>query len=125
MYFYKKKKMYSKELLKGTLKPIILKLLSEKEKMYGYEIVRAVKDISEEKILIKEGSLYPLLHSLNKEGILKTEPVMIGKRVRKYYKLTKKGKTATAASISELSDFLKTIEKIITSKPNPSHAFNI
>ena len=123
MYVCKKKKMYSKELLKGTLKPIILKLLSERGKMYGYEIVQAVKILSDEKITIKEGSLYPLLHSLNDDGILKTEPVMIGKRVRKYYTLTKKGKTATVNSISELNDFLETIEKIITNKPNPNHAF--
>ena len=115
--------MYSKELLKGTLKPIILKLLSERGKMYGYEIVQAVKILSDEKITIKEGSLYPLLHSLNSDGILKTEPVMVGKRVRKYYTLTKKGKTVTADSISELNDFLGTIGKIITNKPNPNHAF--
>ena len=117
--------MYSKELLKGTLKPIILKLLSENGRMYGYEIVQAVKVLSDEKILVKEGSLYPLLHSLTKEGILKTEPVMIGKRVRKYYTLTKEGKTATANSLSELSDFLKTIEQIISTKPNPNHAFKL
>ena len=117
--------MYSKELLKGTLKPIILKLLSERGKMYGYEIVQAVKILSDEKITIKEGSLYPLLHSLNEEGILKTEPVMIGKRVRKYYALTKKGKAATAASISELNDFMKTIGKIISPKSKPNHAFKL
>ena len=38
--------MYSKELLKGTLKPIILKLLSDTDRMYGYEIVQAVKQLS-------------------------------------------------------------------------------
>jgi len=108
--------MYSKELLKGTLKPILLKLLSENGKMYGYEIVQAVKTLSDDKIVIKEGSLYPLLHTLNKEGILEAEPVMIGKRVRKYYTLTKKGKRATADSVSELSDFLSTIEQIISNK---------
>ena len=117
--------MFSKELLKGTLKPIILKLLSENDKMYGYEIVQAVKQLTDEKIVIKEGSLYPLLHSLAKEGTLNTESVMMGKRVRKYYSLTETGKEATAHSLSELSDFLKTIEKLISTKPNPSHAIKL
>lgn len=108
--------MYSKELLKGTLKPIILKLLSEKESMYGYEIVQAVKELSAGKIVIKEGSLYPLLHSLMKDGTLETEAVMIGKRVRKYYRLSQKGKTVTTETLSELQDFIKTIEQIIYPK---------
>ncbi len=108
--------MYSKELLKGTLKPIILKLLSDTERMYGYEIVRAVKQFSGGKILIKEGSLYPLLHSLAKEGTLETESVMIGKRVRKYYRLSKKGKTIASETLTELQDFIKTIQQIIHSK---------
>ena len=108
--------MYSKELLKGTLKPIILKLLSDTERMYGYEIVQAVKQLSDGKIMIKEGSLYPLLHSLNKEGTLEVEPVMIGKRVRKYYRLSQKGKMVTTDVLAELHDFLGTIQQIIHSK---------
>ena len=108
--------MYSKELLKGTLKPIVLKLLSDNERMYGYEIVQAVKQLSDGKILVKEGSLYPLLHSLVKEKALETEPVMIGKRVRKYYRLSKKGKKITIESLAEIHGFLETIQHIIHSK---------
>ena len=108
--------MYSKELLKGTLKPIILKLLSDSKRMYGYEIVQAVKELSGGKIVIKEGSLYPLLHSLAREGALETESVMIGKRIRKYYRLSKKGKTVTKETLTELHDFLKTIQQVIHSK---------
>jgi DNA-binding PadR family transcriptional regulator len=108
--------MYSKELLKGTLKPIILKLLSDTERMYGYEIVRAVKQMSGGKILIKEGSLYPLLHSLAKDGALETESIMIGKRVRKYYRLSQKGEVVTSETLSELHDFIKTIQLIIHPK---------
>ena len=115
--------MYSKELLKGTLKPIILKLLSDTDRMYGYEIVQAVKQLSDGKIVIKEGSLYPLLHSLAKEGSLETESVMIGKRVRKYYRLSKSGKKVSKESLSELHDFLGTIQQIIHPKQG-EYAFN-
>ena len=77
--------MYSKELLKGTLSAIILKLLADNGKMYGYQITQTVKELSDSMILIKEGSLYPALHKLQKEGIVDVENVNIGKRVRRYY----------------------------------------
>ena len=69
MYIYN---MYSKELTKGTLQPIILKLLSESDKMYGYEITQKVKALTKGKIDISEGALYPILHRLEHQGVLDT-----------------------------------------------------
>ena len=108
--------MYSRELLKGILKPIILKLLSENERMYGYEIVQEVKRLSDNKILIKEGSLYPTLHTLAHEGYLETESVMVGKRTRKYYKLTGSGKGQVQPALDELLDFAGTLQSLFGSK---------
>ena len=81
------------------------KLLEENGKMYGYEICQKVKDISDGKILIKDGSLYPALHKLLKDGILTTEEVNIGKRVGKYYTLTPKGKGETENSGERIGRF--------------------
>lgn len=106
--------MYSKELLKGTLSAIILKLLAENERMYGYQIAQKVKELSSDKILIKEGSLYPALHKLKEDGLVTIETVHIGKRVRRYYKLTPKGMTTKSEKVKEIEDFIKTIKKIIT-----------
>ena len=108
--------MYSKELIKGTIKPIILKMLSEKERMYGYEIVQEVKALSAGKIHIKEGSLYPILHALKKEGILETESREVGGRTRKYYSISEKGKPKVAESLNELSDFVQTLQLILNPK---------
>lgn len=109
--------MYSRELLKGILKPIILKLLSENSKMYGYEIVQKVKDLSGDKILIKEGSLYPALHALTKEGYLDTESVSVGNRTRKYYKLTSRGTGQVQLALDELLDFAQTLKTLFEPKP--------
>ncbi len=111
--------MYSRELLKGILKPIILKLLSEEERMYGYEIVQKVKEKTEGRILIKEGSLYPTLHALTKEGFLTTESVLVGNRTRKYYSLTKKGTGLVAPTMQELSDFQSTLS-LLFGKQKPA-----
>ena len=108
--------MYSKELTKGTLLPIILKLLSNAEKMYGYEITQKVKELTRGKIDISEGALYPILHKLEADGILETEKVYIGKRVRKYYRVTKDGTKAVQEITQELNDFIATLSIIFNEK---------
>ena len=112
--------MYSKELLKGTLSTIILKLLTHNEKMYGYEITQRVKILSEGKIEFKEGSLYPALHKLKDDGLINTEKEMVNNRIRKYYSLTDKGILATREKVDELNQFITTIQKIMTVNPNLS-----
>ena len=109
--------MNQTELLKGTLGTIILRLLEEKGRMYGYEITQLVKEMSDEKVLVKEGSLYPALHKLEADGLVVAEEVFIGKRLRKYYTLTKPGKKAAKASVDELLAFLQTIHNLITAEP--------
>ena len=98
--------MYNKELTKGTLQPIILKLINGRDKMYGYEITQEVKALTLGKIDISEGALYPILHKLEAKGILETEKVYIGKRVRKYYSVTKEGKKAVVEISEEINDFI-------------------
>lgn len=108
--------MYSKEIIKGTLQPIILKLLEENGPMYGYEITQKVKMLTEGKIEITEGALYPALHKLEAEGVLKTEKKFIGKRVRKYYTLTDQGMSAVTQRVNELLDFVATINLLMKNK---------
>jgi PadR family transcriptional regulator, regulatory protein PadR len=107
--------MYSKELLKGTLSAIVLKLLAVNGKMYGYQITQIVKQLSDDKILLKEGSLYPALHKLKDDGLIEVQTENIGKRVRHYYSLTPKGVKIKQEKEAELKDFISTINKIITS----------
>jgi len=108
--------MYSKDLIKGTLQPIILKLLEANKKMYGYEITQKVKELTKGKIEITEGALYPTLHKLEAEGILKTEKKYIGKRVRKYYTLTKAGNSVVTQKVHELADFVSAIRILLHAK---------
>lgn len=105
--------MYSSELIKGTLKTIILNLLKDGNKMYGYEITQKVKELTSEKIQITEGALYPTLHALEKQGDVITEKVYIGKRVRKYYILTDQGKKTVSERVSELADFMNTMRFLL------------
>lgn len=109
--------MYSSELIKGTLKTIILKLLSETKRMYGYEITQRVKELTGDKIQITEGALYPTLHALEEHGAVTTEVVNIGKRVRKYYTLTPKGKKEASEKVNEFAEFMGTMQFLLNIKP--------
>jgi PadR family transcriptional regulator, regulatory protein PadR len=109
--------MYSSELIKGTLKTIVLKLLEDNKRMYGYEISSKVKELTSEKIILTEGALYPTLHSLEAEGLVTTETEFIGKRVRKYYSLSKKGKTTSKERVNEFTDFINTMKFLLDIQP--------
>ena len=98
-----------KDWLKGSLRTVILKLLSEHTRMYGYEITRLVEEVTEGQIQITEGALYPSLHKLEADGLLVSERVMIGKRVRKYYSLTTKGQTAASRNVEDYFSFVRTM----------------
>jgi DNA-binding PadR family transcriptional regulator len=105
--------MHSPELLKGTLQTILLKVLKDHGKMYGYEITQRVKELSDGRILLTEGALYPALHKLESEGLLKTETVMMGKRVRKYYSLTTEGKSLVKERVIEFLEFIRTMGNVL------------
>ncbi|HZI25151.1 MAG TPA: PadR family transcriptional regulator [Chryseolinea sp.] len=108
--------MHSRELLKGTLSVIILKLLSERERMYGYEMYQQVKELSDGKILLKDGSLYPALQKMTSDGLLSFKEENVGGRIRKYYYLTKKGQKEKIAYVDEVKDFINTLNKIVFSE---------
>ena len=57
----------NKELLKGSTSLLVLRLL-ETENMYGYEMINTLKERSENVFELKEGTLYPILHSLEENG---------------------------------------------------------
>ena len=101
------------QLFKGSLSTIVLKLLSEQDKMYGYEITKKVKELTGGEVNITEGALYPALHKLEAEGLLTVTMENIGNRPRKYYKLTRIGKKEAKNKIEELKDFFQQMQLVL------------
>ncbi len=110
--------MKSKEFIKGTIKTIVLKLLNEQKKMYGYEISQRVKELSSGEIELTYGALYPILYKLESEGELVTESEIVDGRVRKYYSLTKQGTETAKVKVAELDRFADLIKIIMSPAPN-------
>lgn len=114
--------MISSDLLKGSLKTIVLKLLEENGRMYGYDITRKVEELTDGRIKLTYGALYPVLHKLEKEGVLITEAENFNNRTRIYYSLTPMGTSVVAVKLQELNDFMEALRRIIDAKPGLSNA---
>ncbi|MFC3878857.1 PadR family transcriptional regulator [Algoriphagus namhaensis] len=111
--------MSNNNLIKGSLQTIILKLLEENDRMYGYEITQRVKELTAGEIKITEGALYPALHKLEAEGLLSTEIEQVDNRVRKYYSLTQSGQKEMSNKMSELNSFVENLQLILNPEMKP------
>lgn len=84
--------MVSKNLMAASTKPLILSIL-ERGEIYGYQIIQNVIDISGGTLEWSEGMLYPVLHRMEKENLIRSQWKISEKgRRRKYYRLTEQGK---------------------------------
>ena len=102
----------SKELLKGSTPIMVMSVLKGKD-MYGYIIIKELQNRSEDVFVLKEGTLYPILHALEKEGYLESYWDEYDNRKRKYYHLTRKGEKQLEAKKKEWQVYSKTVGKVL------------
>jgi DNA-binding PadR family transcriptional regulator len=89
--------MISKDLVAASSKPLILSILADGEN-YGYAILQRVHELSSEQIEWTEGMLYPVLHRLESEGLIRARWTQAETgRERKYYRLSQKGQNTLEA----------------------------
>jgi len=103
----------NKSLINSNTKMLILKLLEE-EDMYGYQMIEQLDKRSNNIFALKAGTLYPLLHGLEKmELICSYDDRVEGARVRKYYSLTKKGKRELIEKKQEWKEYTDAINLVM------------
>ncbi len=105
--------MISNEFIKGLIKPIVLKLLEDNGRLYGYEITRKVEALTEGQIRLTFGALYPILHKLEADGLVVTETETVNNRARVYYLLSNDGKVSAREKIAEMEAFIRTLGRLI------------
>lgn len=86
--------------MSGVPELLVLRLLSRQE-MYGYELVRAIRVVSDEAFTLAEGVVYPLLHSLEARKYLAAREKTVEGRNRVYYTVTQRGKKRLSELTSE------------------------
>ena len=100
----------SPDLVRGALEPVILEVIAGGA-TYGYEIAKAIEQTSGGHLLAQEGTLYPLLSKLRREGLVDYQwRESDAGPPRKYYSLTAKGR----AHLGELDAYWKHINKTIS-----------
>ncbi len=84
--------MIAKDLVAASARPLLLSILAEGES-YGYELTRKVRELSEGVLEWSDGMLYPVLHRLEREGLIVSEWKQSETgRERKYYRLSSGGR---------------------------------
>ena len=105
------------ELLKGIYPILILKLLNGNSPMYGYQIEKNVRILSDDQFSITQGSLYPILHKLEEKGLIRSFSKEVKNRTRKYYSITAKGTKDYDLRTSEVRSIFDNLLSFLNREP--------
>jgi PadR family transcriptional regulator, regulatory protein PadR len=105
--------MNDSELLKGSTAMLVLALLRRKT-MYGYEIIKAMDESTAGFFRFKEGTLYPILHSLENSGCVEAKwEETESRRKRKYYSITEFGRKELKRREAEWCEFFSAVNGVL------------
>ena len=103
-----------KSLLSGSAALLALSLLATGD-MYGYQMIAELEARSDHTFQMKEGTLYPILHALEREGAVQAyEQEAPGNRIRRYYRLTPKGRKLLEEKKAEWRTFSRAVNAIVS-----------
>ena len=102
-----------RNLMKGSIDYLLLCLITQ-QPMYGYQILKELEGRSQGYFKLKEGTLYPALHRLERTGLLAGRwQVLSGGRQRRYYHITEKGRSVLVERTAQWQDFFAALNLIV------------
>ena len=99
--------------MSGSSQMLVLSILNEKP-YYGYELIKTLKQRSNDTFDMKEGTLYPILHKLENSGLVSSSNQEVSGRVRTVYVITEKGQKALAKEKQEWTEFSAAVNQVLT-----------
>ena len=99
--------------MSGSSRLLVLKLLNEKS-FYGYELIKTLKERSNDVFDMKEGTLYPILHKLENDELITSSNQEVSGRVRKVYTITEKGTRVLVKEHEEWREFSLAVNQVLT-----------
>jgi len=103
------------DILQGTLALLVLKSLATSPRMHGYAITTHIQRVSADLLRVEEGSLYPALHRMEQEGLLKAEWGITEKnREARFYSITPKGRKQLAAEEESWARLTEGVNRVIS-----------
>ncbi|MCD6524432.1 MAG: PadR family transcriptional regulator [Thermococcus sp.] len=101
-----------KDLRSGLYSYLVLSILDKEGELHGYAIRKRLGELSEGKLVPSEGTLYGILKSLKKLGLVEDSWAEVGGRPRKYYSLTELGKEVLDELRQELQVIVETLKRL-------------
>lgn len=112
-----RRKRTNPDFLNGVPELLVLRLLSVRP-MYGYELVQEIRRSSNEVLEFGEGCIYPMLHRLEREGILSSRRQTVAGRERVVYRATAKGKKRLAQSTADWRQIAQAVNGVLEGGPH-------
>lgn len=106
------REMNARDLLRGNMELLLLSALDDGAK-YGYLIQKTLHDRSDGAVSVQAGTLYPLLHKLEAESLIKSRWDDSTGRRRKWYELTAAGRRHFARQVRQWTDYKDCVERIL------------
>jgi len=112
---YRRKDIIDFQMIKGSVSMMLLGLLGTSD-MYGYQMIQEITKRSNGTFEFKEGSLYPVLHELEKKQLIESywENTAL-KRKRKYYHITKKGRVKFKEKLDDWQNVTRSVGDVVKS----------
>lgn len=109
-----KAKDYLGDLLRGSTESLLLALIGDSP-MYGYSLIKEVQKRTDGHLQFKEGTIYPALHRLEQDSLIRGEWVSVNGMERRYYSLTEEGHRVLQSRKEQWRQFSTAVNRIIDS----------
>ena len=100
------------DFLNGIPEMLLLRLLRDRPQ-YGYELVRAIREQTAGVLDFGEGAIYPILHRLEQEGLLRSRRESVSGRSRIVYRLTRAGTQRLDGSVSRWDEVVRSVNQLL------------
>jgi PadR family transcriptional regulator PadR len=106
-----------KELLRGNTQSLLLYLIAKSGRIHGYRLIQEIRSRSKGYFQFRAGTVYPVLHKLEREGFIRGEwAAPSGRQQRRHYTITEKGKRALSRQLSTWAEFTAAMNLILQPK---------
>ncbi|GIQ69464.1 PadR family transcriptional regulator [Xylanibacillus composti] len=106
----------NKELLKGSTGILVLSALAQRD-LYGYQLIKELEQQSDGTFVLKEGTLYPILHGMEAEKWVEAYWEEAEGRRRKYYRITDSGRKQLEEKKREWRLFRGAVDRVLGEEP--------
>lgn len=106
---------WESDVRRGLLRLLVLAVIKESKSTFGYEIAQSIKKRTAERLIVQDGTLYPLLRRLEDQKMVRSTWDVSGERPRKYYQITSAGEKQLLAMLEFWNDLVISLDPLFRS----------